>query len=164
MNKKQMNFMSTELQWLRHVLTLKEENYSVFKAKFEKVVSETINPKLLVPEVAIDSVLSLKDITPKFYRILKQFAPFGPGNMIPVFMTEGLQDTGYGKCVGDDKTHLRITVNQKGTGNLVAIGFGLGNKLDLVRGKKLFKAAYMIDENHWKGKISLQLKLKDLKD
>ncbi len=145
-------------------LTLLEENYEAFKAQFEKVVSETIDPKLLIPEVTIDTQINLKDITPKFYRILSQFAPFGPGNMTPVFMTEDLQDTGYGKQVGEDKTHLRVTVTQNGIGKLVGIGFGLGDKLNLVSNQKRFKAAYTLDENHWNGTVSLQIKLKDIKE
>ena len=145
-------------------LTLLEENYEAFKAQFEKVVSETIDPKLLIPEVTIDTQINLKDITPKFYRILSQFAPFGPGNMTPVFMSEDLQDTGYGKCVGEEKTHLRCTVTQNGFGKLVGIGFGMGDKVDLIKDQKRFKAAYSLDENHWNGTVSLQLKLKDIKD
>jgi len=144
-------------------LTLLEKNYEKFKAQFEKVVSETIDPKLLIPEIKIDAQLGLKDITPKFYRILSQFAPFGPGNMTPVFMTEDLQDTGYGKQVGEDKTHLRFTVTQHGFGKIVGIGFGLGDKLEFIENKKEFKATYTIDENHWNGNVSLQLKLKDIK-
>lgn len=145
-------------------LTLLEENYEAFKTKFEKVVSETINPKLLIPEVTIDTQLELKDINPKFYRILSQFAPFGPGNMTPVFMTENLQDTGYGKCVGEEKTHLRVTVTQNGYGKLTGIGFGLGDKMKFISKKKLFKAAYTLDENHWNGNVNLQMKLKDVKE
>ena len=144
-------------------LTLKLENYESFKALFEKVVSETIDPKLLIPEIKIDAKISLSDITPKFYRILSQFAPFGPGNMTPVFMTEEMQDTGYGKQVGEDKTHLRFTANQHGKGKIVGIGFGLGEQIDLIKNKTLFKAAYTIDENEWNGTVSLQLKLKDIK-
>jgi len=145
-------------------LTLLEENYEAFKAQFEIVVSETIDPKLLIPEVSIDTYLDLKDITPKFYRILSQFAPFGPGNMTPVFMADDLQDTGYGKCVGEEKTHLRVTVTQHGYGKLTGIGFGLGDKKELISEKKLFKAAYTLDENHWNGNVSLQMKLKDIKE
>ena len=145
-------------------LTLLEENYEGFKAQFEKVVSETIDSKLLIPEVTIDTQINFRDISPKFYRILSQFAPFGPGNMTPVFMTEDLQDTGYGKCVGEDKNHLRVTVTQNGIGKLVGIGFGLGDKIDLIKNQKYFKAAYTLDENHWKGTVSLQIKLKDLKE
>ena len=76
--------------------------------RFQKLLIE----HLLIPEIKIDAQIDLKDITPKFYRIIKQFAPFGPENMTPVFMTENLTDTGYGKCVGEDKTHLRMTVTQ----------------------------------------------------
>jgi single-stranded-DNA-specific exonuclease len=144
-------------------LTLLEANYGKFKAQFEKVVSETIDPKLLIPEISIDSQLSLTDITPKFYRIISQFAPFGPGNMTPVFMTEDMQDTGYGKQVGEDKTHLRLTATQNGKGKLVGIGFGLGDQIELIKNKYIFKAAYTIDENEWNGNVSLQLKLKDVK-
>lgn len=145
-------------------LTLFEKDYKAFKEQFEKVVSETIDPKLLIPEIKIDAQLDLKDITPKFYRILRQFAPFGPGNMAPVFISEDLQDSGYGKRVGEEKTHLRLTATQQGNGRLTGIGFGLGDKLDLIKKNKLFKAAYTIDENHWNGRVSLQLKLKDIKE
>ena len=144
-------------------LTLKPENYKSFKAQFEKVVEETIDPKMLIPEISIDSQISLSDITPKFYRILSQFAPFGPGNMTPVFMSEDIQDTGYGKQVGEDKTHLRFTATQHGKSKIVGIGFGLGEHIELIKNKKPFKAAYCIDENEWNGTISLQLKLKDIK-
>ena len=144
-------------------LTLLEANYGKFKARFEKIVSETIDPKLLIPEISIDSQLSLTDITPKFYRIISQFAPFGPSNMTPVFMTEDMQDTGYGKQVGEDKTHLRLTATQNGKGKIVGIGFGLGDQIELIKNKYIFNAAYTIDENEWNGNVSLQLKLKDVK-
>ena len=144
-------------------LTLKEENYEAFKQAFEDEVSKTIDRALLIPEIRVDMPIELKDITPRFYRILKQFAPFGPGNMAPVFMTENLQDTGYGKCVGEDDKHLRVTVQQNNSDRMVAIGFNLGDKCELITNKKPFKAVYSIDENHWQGTVSLQLKLRDLK-
>lgn len=144
-------------------LTLKEENYEAFKQKFEDVVSATIDRHLLTPEISIDAKIDLNNITPKFYRILKQLEPFGPGNMTPVFMTGNLKDTGYGKCVGEDDKHLRLTVTQNGSDKLVGIGFGLGAKEALIKNRKSFKATYSIDENHWNGKVSLQLKLKDIK-
>jgi single-stranded-DNA-specific exonuclease len=145
-------------------LTIKEENYEAFKQAFEDTVTKTIDRNLLTPEIKIDSQIHLADITPKFYRILKQFAPFGPGNMIPVFMTMHLRDTGYGKCVGEDDKHLRITVMQPNAPNIVGIGFGLGDKYNLINDKKLFNAVYSIDENHWNGNVSLQLKLRDIKE
>ncbi|MGJ8591569.1 MAG: single-stranded-DNA-specific exonuclease RecJ [Aquaticitalea sp.] len=145
-------------------LTLKAENYDAFKQAFEDEVSKTIDKSLLTPEIRIDSIIDLKAITPKFYRILKQFAPFGPGNMTPVFMTENLKDTGFGKCVGEDDKHLRITVTQPKADKIVAIGFNLGDKCDLITNRKLFNAVYSIDENEWQGNVSLQLKLRDIKE
>ncbi|SDR90273.1 single-stranded-DNA-specific exonuclease RecJ [Christiangramia echinicola] len=146
-------------------LTLLESEYLNFKRKFEEVVSETIDRNLLTPEISIDEEISLKDITPKFYRILKQFAPFGPGNMSPVFMSRGLTDTGFGKCVGEDKTHLKCQVKQEGSNmTFDVIGFNLGDKLDLIKQGKKFDAVYSLDENTWNGSTKIQLKLKDIRE
>ena len=143
-------------------LTLKEENYEAFKQAFEDVVSKTIDPTLLTPEIKIDAKINLDQVNHKLYRIINQLAPFGPGNMRPVFMTEHLQDTGYGKCVGEDDKHLKLTVTQDGTMRIGAIGFNLGDKIGSVSQRKQFNAVYTIDENHWNGKVSLQLKLRDI--
>ena len=145
-------------------LTLKEENYEAFKNKFEEVVSETCDPHLLIPEIAIETELDLDQITPKFYRIIKQFAPFGPGNMRPTFMTKNLVDNGYGKKVGADQTHLKINVTQNGSGNPIGgIGFNLGDKYDLITDQKPFMATYAVGENEWNNTVSLQLMVKDIK-
>jgi len=144
-------------------LTLKEENYEAFKQAFEDEVSKTIEKSLLTPEIKIDLKIDLKDITTKFYRIIKQFAPFGPGNMTPIFMAESLKDTGYGKGVGEDEKHLKLTLTQSGNEKISSIGFGLGDKLDLISNRKPFKAVFSIDENEWNGNVSLQLKLRDIK-
>lgn len=144
-------------------LTLKEENYEAFKQAFEDEVSKTIDKTLLVPEIRVDMLISLPQVNDKLWRIIRQFAPFGPSNMTPIFMSENLKDTGYGKCVGEEDKHLRITVTQTGQEKLVGIGFGLGDKYDLITNKKRFKAVYSIDENHWQGHVSLQLKLRDIK-
>ncbi len=146
-------------------LTLLESEYLNFKQKFEEVVSETIDRNLLTPEISIDEELELKDITPKFYRILKQFAPFGPGNMSPVFISRGLTDTGFGKCVGEDKTHLKCQVKQADSKAVFdVIGFNLGDKLDLIKEGKKFDAVYSLDENTWNGNTKIQLKLKDIRE
>lgn len=145
-------------------LTLDKENYEAFKQAFEDEVTKTIDRSLLTPEIKIDLKINLEDITPRFHRILKQFAPYGPSNMTPIFLTENLIDTGYGKCVGSDQTHLRLTVTQpESFSSIVGIGFGMGDKLNLILDDKPFKALYAIDENEWNGNISLQLKLRDLK-
>ncbi|WMI66757.1 single-stranded-DNA-specific exonuclease RecJ [Aestuariibaculum sp. YM273] len=144
-------------------LTLKEENYEAFKQAFEDEVTKTIDKSLLVPEIKIDAQININDITPKFYRILKQFAPFGPSNMTPVFMTKNLMDTGWGKRVGADQTHLRVTVKQSDSNPIVGIGFGLGDKKDIISSQAPFDAVYSVDENEWQGNVSLQLKLRDIK-
>ncbi|WP_340158698.1 single-stranded-DNA-specific exonuclease RecJ [uncultured Maribacter sp.] len=144
-------------------LTLLEEQYNNFKHQFEKVVKETIDPQMLIPEITIDAVIELKDINPKLMRILKQFAPFGPGNMSPVFMAENLQDTGYAKGVGKEEAHLKLSVVQQESHKIDGIGFNMGDKLSLVTGRKPFNAVFSIDENEWQGNVSLQLKLKDIK-
>ena len=144
-------------------MTIKEENYPAFKAAFEAEVSATLPAHLRTPEIKIDAEIDFEAITPKFYRILKQFAPFGPQNMSPVFMSSEVLDTGYGKCVGEDQTHLRVTLAQKGSAKIVGIGFGMGSDLPIVKSKTPFKVVYSIDENEWNGRVSLQLKLKGIK-
>lgn len=144
-------------------LTLLEAQYEKFKKKFEEVVTATIDKNLLIPEIAIDAEIEPDEITEKFYRILKQFAPFGPGNMSPVFMTRGLQDTGFAKCVGSDQKHLKARFRKKRSGkSFGAIGFDLGKKCDLISEGKRVKAAFCIDENVYNGEASLQLRLKDI--
>ncbi|MFC4268075.1 single-stranded-DNA-specific exonuclease RecJ [Polaribacter marinivivus] len=143
-------------------LTLLPENYIHFKNKFEEVVSKTIDKKLLTPEITIDAEIELSEITPKFFRILQQMAPFGPQNMKPVFKSSCVRDNGYGKKVGADETHLKLNVFQgdnKQTFN--AIGFNLGDKMDYVQDE--FDIVYTLDENEWQGFKSIQLVLKDLK-
>ncbi len=143
-------------------LTLKPENYEAFKSKFEAVVQTSIDPELLEPEITIDTELEFTEITPKFFRILKQLAPFGPQNMKPVFVSRNVRDNGYGKQVGSDKSHLKLSLFQgDNTQTINAIGFGLGNKIDDIHNG--FDVVYTIDENEWNGYKSLQLVLKDLK-
>ncbi len=143
-------------------LTLLPENYDNFKFKFEEVVKNTIDKELLIPEIVVDATLELTDITPKFFRILKQMEPFGPQNMRPVFQSHDVRDNGFGKQVGADKTHLKLTIFQ-GSDRVSygAIGFGLGNKIHKVHNE--FDVLYSLDENTWKGNTSIQLVLKDLK-
>ena len=143
-------------------LTLNEEQFPDFKQKFEEVVAATIDKSLLVPEVTIDQIIEPEQITDKLYRILQQFAPFGPGNMTPVFASENVMDTGYGKCVGGEDQHLKCRIEKNGSA-FDAIGFNLGEKCDLITNRKRFKIAYTIDENVWNGRRTIQLKLKDLR-
>lgn len=145
-------------------MTLKPENYTAFKEAFEKVVQETIAPELLQPELSIDAVIQFEEITPKFTRILKQFEPCGPQNMTPVFVSNNVFDTGYGKPMGKEEEHLKLFVRQNNSEGIPAIGFGLGKKYEMIKNKKPFEAAYCIDENEWNDKIELQLRLKDIRN
>lgn len=146
-------------------LTLKPENYKNFKYKFEQVVKETIPKELLEPEISIDSVVFLSDLTPKFNRIIKQFGPFGPRNMKPVFLSSGLRDNGYGKTVGAEGNHLKLNIIS-GSDNKTynAIGFNLGNKKNLISNGKPFEITYTLEENTWNGITSIQLNVKDIRE
>ena len=145
-------------------LTLTEANYPKFKQKFETVVKNQIDPKLLTPEIEIDMELDFDQIDEKFYRILKQFAPFGPGNKAPVFTSSNIKDTGYAKTVGGDNTHLKCCFkSSKSPIKFAGIGFGLGEKISLLTNQQPVSIAYNIDENEWNGNVSLQFRIKDLK-
>jgi len=144
-------------------LTILPGQYEAFKAQFEKVVSETIDPNLLIPEIKVDCMIPLAQITPKLLRIIHQFRPFGPGNMTPVFMAENLRDTGYAKGVGDAEKHLKLSVAQNGSRPIGGIGFNLGDKLPTVKNPGTFSAVFSIEENEWNGNVSMQLKLRDIK-
>jgi single-stranded-DNA-specific exonuclease len=143
-------------------MTLKEENYEAFKNKFEEVVKESIHPDLRIPEIAIDTEIHLSDINEKLVRILKQFEPFGPQNMTPVFISKNIKDTGYGKTMGKEEEHLRLFVKQDNSEGFAAIGFNLSQKMDCITNNKSFDAVYCIEENEWNGNVTLQLKLRDI--
>jgi len=144
-------------------MTLKAENYLLFKEAFEKCVKETIQPEMRTPEIEIDAEINFSDITPKLIRILKQFEPFGPQNMTPVFMTTNVKDTGYAKTLGADEEHLRLFVKQNNSEGIAAIGFGLGKKIDITKNQNTFQLAYSLAENEWNGTVSTQLMLKDIR-
>ena len=144
-------------------LTLKPENYLAFKTSFEKHVKKTIKKEMLTPTITVEEKIQFSEITPKFFRILKQFAPFGPSNKQPVFWSDNLNDTGYCKTVGEEGKHLKLSLSQDNSDIFKAIAFGLGDKLSLVKNKAQFKAAFNIDENNWNGVKSVQLELLDIK-
>ncbi|MBK42366.1 MAG: single-stranded-DNA-specific exonuclease RecJ [Flavobacteriaceae bacterium] len=144
-------------------LTIKPKNLNAFKNAFENEVKATLNKELKTPEIIIDTIIELDDLNPRFYRILKQFSPFGPQNPTPIFATESVVDTGNGRCVGKDEKHLKITVKKDESKSINAIGFGLGSKHSLVKNQAIFNMAYTLDENVWEGKASLQLSIKDIK-
>lgn len=144
-------------------LTLRLENLEAFRQKFEEVVSATIQDHMLIPEIEIDEEIELTDITPKFFRVLNQFAPFGPGNMSPVFMSRNLIDKGAVRIVGNNHLKLDILSNEKDSEIFSAIAFGQARHFDDILRRKTFSACYAIEENVFNGVASLQLNIKDLK-
>lgn len=144
-------------------VTLKPEQYNSFKKAFEAYVSLNLEEELKTPSIIIDMELRLEDINPKFYRILKQFAPFGPENWAPTFISKGVEDSGYAKTVGEDDKHLKARFSQDMAYGTDAIGFDLGKHLNLITGRKKVDIVYSLDHNTWQGTTSIQLKLKDLK-
>lgn len=146
-------------------LTLRKENIEAFVSRFEEVVCASITEELLIPEITIDGEMDISQITPKFYNLLKQFAPFGPGNMCPVFISKGVMDRGYARIVGNQDKHLRMDLYNPLFPNISfpSIGFGLGEKLSIVNSGKPFEVAYSIEENEWNNTMTLQLNIKDIR-
>ena len=144
-------------------LTIKAEDYIPFKKAFEQAVAAIIKPEQRVPCIYYDMEISFDKITPKFYRIMNQMAPFGPGNLRPVFMTKNCMDAGKSRAIGEDKTHLKLyTIDDSGL-ILSGIGFGMAHYISRIKSRNSFKLLYTVEENEFKGEISLQLKLKDLR-
>lgn len=145
-------------------LTMKIENIPLFMERFEKVVSELILPHQLIPQIEIDAEIKLSNITPKFYNILKQFTPHGPGNMRPVFITRNVIDYGTSKLVGKDKDHLKLELIEEHSGSIIhGIGFSMGGFIDRIRKGDPFDVCYTIEENVYNGTTSLQIMVKDIR-
>lgn len=143
-------------------LTLLPENVKLFQDKFEEVVSASITDELLTPEQEIDLAINFNEITEKFFRILKQFAPHGPGNMIPVFVTENVMDTGYAKIVGNNHLKLELYQAENPSVKFPAIGFDKGDFLSHFKKRIPLKVCYSINENEWNGVKSVQLIVKEI--
>jgi len=144
-------------------LTLKIENIPAFQEKFEAIVSATIEEHMLIPEIEIDSELQLNEITDKFVRILKQFAPFGPGNMSPVFITRSLMDKGYVRIVGTNHLKMDVLDAEHPKKSFPAIAFAQARHFEAVLRKEIFSACYAVEENEFQGKVTLQLNVKDMR-
>lgn len=144
-------------------LSIKPENFEDFSIQFEKYVEENSNEEMMIPEVEIDSHLNLDKINAKFYNILKQFAPFGPENMSPMFLAKGVIDTGYVRIVGNN--HLKLNVIHPDISSLpiAAIAFQQGHHLEHIKNGNPFDICYHIEENEWNNKVTIQLNIKDIK-
>jgi single-stranded-DNA-specific exonuclease len=145
-------------------LTLKKEKVPAFTERFEAFVEKHITAEQLIPKIEIDASLEFSSVSAKFYRILRQFAPFGPGNMAPVFLTESVVDYGTSRKVGKKGEHLKLEITQHTRKPVVvpAIAFNQSKHYEQIAAGKSFDVCYTIEENEFMGKVSLQLMVKDL--
>ena len=144
-------------------LNLKKENFDAFQERFENFVKNKISPDQLIPVIEIDQKIEINDIDRKFYNIIRQMSPFGPGNMRPVFVLEKLKDSGYSKVVGKDATHLKISVKQKDSDNIVnGIAFSKADFYPNLKKNKTFAACFNLSINEFRGKQNIEMEVKDL--
>lgn len=142
-------------------LTLRPENIDAFRDYFEAVVSTHIEAEQLIPAVEVSAVLDFKSITPEFWQILQEFAPFGPANRNPVFATKNVKDTGYSRLLKNK--HLKLTLKQEKSPVFNGIAFNKGEHFDRVVTKSPFHICYTIQENRWRDQSHLQLMVKDMR-
>lgn len=145
-------------------LTLKLENIEPFKAKFQQIVSETITEEMLIPQINIDAKIRLGDITPEMYHTLQQFAPFGPNNTVPVFMTENVLNFIGSKQVGRHNEHLKLVVvdDTRICNDRSGIAFGMGEYFNRINRGDLFDICYTLQENEFMGKSDIQMMVRDI--
>lgn len=141
-------------------LTIKLENLDLFKNRFEEVVKEVIREESFTEPLYIDAVIDLDEINPKLYRILKQFEPFGPGNLNPVFCVKSVYCPYSPQVVGNN--HLKFTIKQDGDQTFDCIAWNMGHLKTRLENKNKFALCFSIEENEWNGKVKLQLKVKDI--
>lgn len=146
-------------------MTMKKENFELFKAKFEKYVEDNISDDMLVPCINVDCEIDLNNVNNTLLRELSMFHPFGPGNSRPVFWSSKLHDAGQGRPVGRDGEHLKLDIidGKALSRGVPAIGFGLVNYADLTLSGHAFDMCYSITENNYRGEVKLQLRIKDIK-
>ena len=146
-------------------LTLREENFQKFKDKFEAFVSSKITAEILTPVINIDTYLDFKQITPRFFNVLKQFQPFGPGNLSPVFISERVYDNGNGRRVGSDSGHLKLELIQEDDfhRHISAIAFNRSEHFEHLKSGNPVDICYSIAENYYRGIANIQLRVRDFK-
>ncbi len=144
-------------------LSIRPENLDAFKQKFLQVVEDTITDAMLIPQIEVHAEISLPSIAGKFFRVLKQFAPFGPGNPNPVFVSRNCTTQGNVRVVGNKHLKFKACQPSMGPGDLPAIAFQQGQYLKKMQSSKYFDLAYQVEENEWNGQVNLQLNVKDIK-
>ena len=146
-------------------LSLKEENLSAFTERLQKLAAEEIIPEQMIPQIDIDAVLDLHNITPQFMNELKRMSPFGPENQKPVFCSLGVKDYGTSKLVGKDQDHIKLElIDDRSNTPIHGIAFGMHQHINHIKAMKPFDICYTIEENTYNGNTSLQLMIKDIKE
>ncbi len=143
-------------------LTLKIENIEEFRERFDNYVKNNISSSQKIEQLNIDDVITFKDITYKFFKILKQFQPFGPENMTPIFMTQNVYNTGNSRLVGTPAKHIKFELVDPDGLILQGIGFNMAEHFSKIMTKKPFNICYSIDENQFNGTSTLQLNVRDI--
>lgn len=145
-------------------LSMKEENVPIFTERFEQYVSANITEEQTSPQIDIDALIDFKDITPKFFNVLKQFGPFGPGNMKPVFATKKVMDYGSSRLVGREQEHLKLELVDPSSENVMnGIAFGMYEFNDHLKSMKPLDICYTLEENTFNGNTNIQLMIRDIK-
>ena len=147
-------------------LTLREENLPEFVRRIDKYVGEHISDEMATPIVDVDSEINFSQITPKFFRILKQFQPFGPGNSAPVFLTTNVYDDGNGRKVGPGGQHLKLELIQESQPyhQISAIAFNMASLFEHIRNGNPIDICYSVVENYYRGNSTIQLRIKDMRE
>ena len=146
-------------------LTMRIENIPEFRRRFEEIVTAQITDKQQVQTIDVDAKITLSEITPRFFRILKQFAPYGAHNMLPIFVTEDVFDAGTSRLGGKNKEHLKLDLVEPdvNSGIFPGIAFNQSEAYNLITSGSPFDVCYSIHENEYRGKTNLQLYIRDIK-
>jgi len=146
-------------------MSMKIENVPEFRRRFEEIVTESVKKVKLVPTIDIDAKVSLSDLNPKFLRVLNQFEPFGPHNMMPVFLTEDVMDYGTSRLVGKGSEHIKLDLIEANRSSSVfsAIAFSQAQHFEMIKQALPFDICYSVTENEYRGKVYMQLNVRDMR-
>ena len=143
-------------------LTMERKNLEEFRSRIDKIAFQDLADSDFQPELLVDAKLNLADVNPKFWKLLTQFEPFGPGNLRPIFVSENICIEGVPSIVGNG--HLKMKLRQEDSAVFDAIGFNMHEYLPKLRNceEQKIDVAYVLEENHWNGKRTIQMRLKDI--
>jgi single-stranded-DNA-specific exonuclease len=138
-------------------MTLMPDQLERFQQRFEEIASAQLSEDQLVPDIVIDAIVALHDLTPSFFRILQQMEPFGPDNLRPVFCLQNAKDAG---CRIVKEEHVRFEVEQNGV-HITGIGFNMAERFSLLEDSSSLDIVFTLEENNFKGVTTLQMKVID---